>query len=488
MSIAMGAKLINVSIAMDAAYILADQNPHWGPTPRSLAAAFPYERRQLRRCEQQFIDASSRRALALIGLRYVGKTVILRQLADRLLRRGVDAQRIVYCNLADERWSSPPSPREIVSVAERGLNRPAAPLFFLFDEIQLFPNWHTWLKLAVDDGAHRFVVTGSAASSLRHGARESGPGRWDEVPIETLSYSEFRDFVGLSSGGASPANLFDAYLARGGFPAHAFSDDVRLVRSRLREDVADRTIVRDLVRLQIDVEQARRLFLYLAEHSGAMLDESGAAAHMGVDRKSLSKWLSLLLDTGLLVALAPTTTRQSHGPARADRVLRGMRKIHVADHSLVSAFAPIPSPMEDAHFRGQAYEAMVFRHLREARQALREDPDRSAQVGDVHISYWRGERPKARDAKRDADPDSDGGDGEIDFIVDTRSGRVAVEVTAARPRSAKLRKLRAAGERAGAGRLVLVCSSLERVDVEGVEVVPIEDFIAEPIRFVEVGR
>jgi predicted AAA+ superfamily ATPase len=408
----------------------------------------------------------------MIGPRYVGKTVLLRQLGDRLLDEGANPCSVVYCNLSDERWPTPPSPRDIVRAAELRAGE-GTRLFVLFDEIQVVPRWHAWLKLAVDESPHRYMVTGSAASALREGARESGLGRWDEVEIEALTYAEF---CGLASGASTswagperPDSTWLArYLALSGFPDHATEDSEASVRERVREDVMSRAIARDLLRLRVDIEQAGRLFLHLAENSGAILNVKDRAVDLHANRKSLSKWLTHLIDTRLLVELRPTTTRQGNGPGKAIRTLRGNQKVYVADHGLVSAFAPVPSPVLDPHFRAQMFEAVVFRHLREVRRTVSSSPELYARHGELQLSYWRDDR------------------GEIDFVVDSHGGRTALEVTSStKHASEKLAKFTAASKRSGATRRVLVSNAVATSEVGDVEIVPLEEFLLNTLRFVE---
>lgn len=451
---------------MDTMGILADHNRHWADSDKRHGRGFRFRRPQLARCVHQLGDDRSRRALAVIGPRHVGKTVLLWQVADELLDRGVSARQVAYCNLADERWDTPPSPREIITAVESGLPAETS-AYFLLDEIQAYPKWHAWLKSAVDGGRHRFLVTGSAASTLRQGARESGLGRWDEVAIEALTFAEFAELRGeLRREGArveTAPSTFERYLRSGGFPAHAFEESAARVRQRLREDVADRAIVRDLLRLRVDVEQARRLFLFLVGNSGAILNAQQRSKDLEVNRKSLAKWLEILLDTRLVVALGPTTTRQGRGPGKAARTLRGSSKLYVADHGIINAFAAVPDPPLDPHFRGQMFEALVLRHLREAQRNLSDDPAAHSRHGDLQLSYWRDDR------------------GEIDFVLDTRSERIAIEVTAsAKLDSEKLAKFRSAAERAGATRRVFISAGRSRERRGNDLMVPIEQFAAEP--------
>lgn len=71
---------------------------------------------------------------------------------------------------------------------------PATPgrqrMLFL-DEIQYVPDWQTWLKHQVDfHRTHRVAVTGSA-DPLRGASVESGVGRWETLPLPTLSFAEY---------------------------------------------------------------------------------------------------------------------------------------------------------------------------------------------------------------------------------------------------------------------------------------------------------
>src|SRR5258708_1418214 len=79
---------------------------------------------------------------------------------------------------------------------------PGQPRVLLLDEINLVPRWDRWLKQAVDSASGlRVVATGSAASWIRTGGKESGQGRWDELQLEGLT---FREFLALNSAPGEP--------------------------------------------------------------------------------------------------------------------------------------------------------------------------------------------------------------------------------------------------------------------------------------------
>ena len=289
---------------------------------------------------------------------------------------------------------------------------------------------------------------------------ESGQGRWDDIFLEGLTYREFGalnsgprmpDAHSPAPGAARPIpaadpELVERYFALGGFPAHAASFDYPLVRERLRRDVVDRAIRKDLSSRVEDPEKVRKLFVYLVQQSGGEQNASDRAADLEVDPRTVGKWIDLLRDT-LLIAALPRGTTSTKASAR----LRGRPKLYAADHGLVNAFAE--SPTRDVDVRGRVFEAVVYRHLREvARERL----------GSLSYLRWNDHL-------------------EVDFLLELGRERFAVEVTQSiQPKADKRKALERAADRAGAKRAILLHGGLAEGAVEGVEFVPIASFLGDP--------
>jgi hypothetical protein len=368
---------------------------------------------------------SGRRAALIVGPRQVGKTTLLLQLANELLSQGWPPGNLIYFDFSDDRLIDQLSPRSVVE-ATTIPRSPDLPRLFLFDEISKSANWAAWLKQAVDTTQDRFLVTDSAPSMLRGGAAESGQGRWDELPIEGLSFNEFLRIV---APGQAPEqtlrrvpNTVERYLAVGGFPEHALSDDYYRVRERIRNDTRDRAIVRDLLSLGLDVDRVEKLFVYLVQDSGAIFSARTRAHDLGADPRSVAQWVRALENICLVTPLQRHTER-------ATARLRSQPKIYAADHGLVAAFAPGGSVERDQTVRSQAFEAVVFRHLRDV-----------AKLVHGELTFFR----------RDDDL-------EADFVLSSDQGRVVVEVIASlSPAPRKLNRLFRAAEILKTSRLVMI--------------------------------
>jgi len=439
---------------MNLADLIQDQNPWWRDGAIRRARGYPVRRDLQPRILSRILRVDDRRAVVLLGPRQVGKTVLLLQLADDLLSGGWPARNLTYFDFSDDRITGDITAREVVEAEPVGLD-PAYPRVFLFDEIRSAPNWDLWLKQAVDARIGRIVATDSAARLLRDGARESGQGRWDEIYMEGLT---FREFIQLHGPGEEVGtvlrrtpNLHERYLALGGFPEYVLQEDFPEVRRRLRSDIAERAILRDLSGLGVDVERVKDLFVYLLQDSGAELNAEARARDLGADPRSVREWSRLLSETLLVSPLERFNRNAAAG-------LRSKSKIYAADPGLVMAFAPLP--VQDASVRARAFEAAVYRHLRE-----------TAREWEGRLSYFR-----------------QGEDLEIDFVLEDQGRLVAIEVTSGlRVRADKLERLRQAARRLGTDRRLLIHGGVLAETAEGVETVPVQRFLLDPGSFLREG-
>ena len=403
--------------------LIQEANPFWRDPAATLSRGAG-QRRDLFGTLLQHLLENERRAAVLTGPRQVGKTTVLRQVGDALRQQGVPPAQITYFDFWDPRLAAAGiSAQEVVDYSPPGL-RTDLPRFFLFDEISRSIRWSEWLKQAVDQQRGRFLATDSAAAVLALGSRESGLGRWDEHRMEALT---FREFLTLqASEGEPPEDAFRRlptayarYLSLGGRPEFIFEESVERAHRRIRNDTADRAIVLDLLRHDVDVERVRELFVYLAEDSGAIFDPKARARLLHrpeakpVDRRTLDKWTALLLESLLLARLDP------FAPSATGRLAgRSHPKLYASDHGLVMAFSGVAQPLGDPAVTARALEAAVFLHLREL-----------AWKRSWRISYLRDRKGLA----------------EIDFVVHEGPRVLAlVEVTTSKDPRKKLEQLLAA--------------------------------------------
>ena len=323
--------------------VVESQNPWWkGGGPGPVVHSF---RRDLEQLLLGLIqDERERRAHLILGARQVGKTEILRQLIADSIQAGWPRANITYFRFDDERVVHPVEVRDVAKLQPLG-TRSERPRLLLLDEIRKVPRWDLWLKRTIDDRAGlRIVVTDSAAGILRRSSVESGLGRWDEHRLDGLTLVEFlRIWDGREPGKEElppPARLLaelpqvlENYLIKGGFPEHVTADP-RLVPERLRSDIVDRAIRKDLAELDIDVEEARRLFVLFVQDSGSIYVKEHRASDLGRDARTVDAYTALFEDAQLLAPLEQRPRKRSGKLTKPSQRLRVRKKLYATIEEL----------------------------------------------------------------------------------------------------------------------------------------------------------
>lgn len=448
-----------------------DLNPWWRDPDARRARAYPVPRHLQPRLLRQILNLGDRRAQVVEGPRQVGKTVMLRQLADDLLDRDWPPGNLTYFDFSDERLTKKVFPRDVAAFRPPSA-RPDHPQVLLFDEVTSAPDWDRWLKRAVDEsergegaGRLRIVATDSSSTLLRAGATESGLGRWDEHTLETLNFSEVVDLAAADvavdrenpewrrSILSDRPGLLGVYLRNGGFPRSIKDWDSPSSSETLRADVFDRGVRRDLGQLGLVDERIQQFFAFLMEVSGGELNVAERAGQLGADDRTVRAWLTALAGTRLLWVLP-------RFGSQAPKRLGSQPKIYACDPGIVSAFA---LGAEESSLVGRQVEAAVFRHLREA-----------AAKKHGRLSFFR----------------EKGGETEADFVFEpgVGSGRVVFECTASRTvRPAKVATLERARAATKGVRAVLLSASLVESRNPGqVWQVPLQSFLLAPDQFLEL--
>lgn len=207
-------------------------------------------------------------AVIISGLRRVGKSTLLAQLAHRL---GSDV--FYYINFEDDRFlgfTAEDADDLFDILAEVFGNRRT----FIIDEIQNVPGWEHFVRRFMDLG-YKFFITGSNASLL---SRELGTrltGRYIPIELFPFSFREYLAFLGkpLPTAGRLTsvtradlnANLA-AYMEAGGIPDALKYPELPLLRS-LFDDVLYRDIA---ARYQISAVSALKelAFTLMSNPSG----------------------------------------------------------------------------------------------------------------------------------------------------------------------------------------------------------------------------
>lgn len=378
--------------------ILAQFNPWWrGEMITDLPA---WRRAAFHELFEWVVNPPASRAVLLSGARQIGKTTLMLQAVDTLLKQGVPAGNILYATFDHPILKLAGIDAVLEAWREREPRVDGNEYLFL-DEAQFIRDWGTWVKHQVDFAKYRRIAFTGSAMPLIEVDQESGVGRWHTIRLTTLSFYEYLqikklslpelpklksmrelfdwsqpDFYRASEAAAHYVGHFHEYLLRGGFPQTAQVESINQAQRLLREDIIDKVLKRDMtalfgVRRVLDLENT---FLYLCMHDGGLLDMSDLCSNLEVKRPTAQNYIELLRTAHLIYRLPP------YGYGKD--VLRARFKIYLADAAIAPAvMLKGKSILEDPAALGVATETAVFKHLF-ARYYSQ----------NVRFTYWRGKK------------------------------------------------------------------------------------------------
>jgi len=168
------------------------------------------------------------------------------------------------------------------------------------DEVQRLPDLFKPLRGIIDKGRRnnkgigRFLLLGSASIDLLHQTSESLAGRIAFIELSPLNMLE----IGLAAS--------DVLWSRGGFPDSFLAVDDAL-SFRWRSDFIRTYLERDIPQLgpRIPAETLKRFWVMLAHSQAGLLNAASLARGLGVDGKTIAKYLDLLVDLLLVRRLQP---------------------------------------------------------------------------------------------------------------------------------------------------------------------------------------
>lgn len=347
----------------------------------------------------------------IIGSRQIGKTTLVRQLAQQLEQQG---ETVYFLTFED-----PAILEAVNSHPENIFNYTVLPstlphdkrLYLIIDEVQYAQNPSNFLKLLYDKYAPKLkvIATGSSAFYIDKNFKDSLVGRKKVFEFYPLAFDEFLHFKNEDTLVAEWQQmqqrhnyqglyrnhinvLFEEYLVYGGYPAVVLAETVsekqemlnELVNSYMKKDVLEAGIKEELKFFQL-----ARL---LAHQTGNLVNHNELANTLQMAGATVENYIYLMQKT-FIVKLIPPFYRNVR------KELTKMPKVYFNDNGLRNALLNNFSKPSESTDKGALLENYVYGRLRDL-------------YGADHLRFWR---------------TADGN--EVDFVVEqTLNKGVAYEV------------------------------------------------------------
>ena len=207
---------------------------------------------------------------ALIGVRRSGKTVLLTQIRDTLLKRGISENQIVFMNFesfAYKKYLDGNKLYEVIIEKANALNSKKVYLFF--DEIQDVKDWEKVLASFLVDINCDIYITGSNSRLLSGELATHIAGRYVHFDIYPFTFSECRQFAQSNNRNISDEELFNEYLDFGWLPQCSALTEKQSKQTYL-EDIFNTIVINDIVeRNKIsDIDLLKRIIVFLLDNIG----------------------------------------------------------------------------------------------------------------------------------------------------------------------------------------------------------------------------
>lgn len=270
--------------------------------------------------------------LVLVGQRRVGKSFLLKSVADRLSHTRPEANvlfidkdfdRYNFLKTADDLYAY-----TVANLPEGGEN------YLLIDEVQDIEDYEVALRSLYAEERCQIIVTGSNAYMFSTEIATKFSGRYIEIPIRSLGYKEFLTFHNLSDSKESVIR----YLQFGGMPGlvnYSF-DEVPEIKGYL-QGVRDTIVLKDIVaREQIrNIKFLENLMLFLADNAGQLISVNSIVKYMksqgsAITNDLTSKYLKAISNALIVDSVA---RYDIHGK----RLFEMIEKYYFSDHGLRSS-------------------------------------------------------------------------------------------------------------------------------------------------------
>lgn len=337
------------------------QNKHWDNPDGFFASinSIKYNRKLYLKI-LAYLD--KKEIISVVGLRRVGKTVLLKQLIKKIAGE-INSKNIFFLTFDEALLSGGIKLEDYINAYLEIAGETKDKLYLFLDEIQYAEKWQHIIKRYYDTEPNlKFVVSGSSSLFLKKQTTESLAGRIYEFVLPVLDFEEYLQLRGADQkmilayqqdgivlgqpikdkskveqlvcqyGGEMQKYFYD-YLLYGQFPEQVNESDVEVRKKYLREAIYKKTLEYDIPKIfgVEKIEELKFLFQVLINESGSIIEIDNLASEVGIAKETAVKYLNYFENSFLIYFLY----NFSKSFRKSKRLLK---KIYLGSSNFYSAF------------------------------------------------------------------------------------------------------------------------------------------------------
>ncbi len=335
---------------------------------------------------------NEKRILSIIGPRRVGKSTLLYQTINHLLKEEkIEPKRILFFSGDDPSlfFHEDDKLSNVLEVyfneiLEESITKITSKVYIFIDEIHFIKNWQNFLKIYFDRKYNiKFIITGSSSLHLFKDANESLLGRIENIYVLPLTFCQFlnfhRTYVSKQEDIVLPKFDFDnpdksfkalenfyhqeevkrnskkilkEYILVGGYPEYFEKRDIEVWQKSLTEDIITRGIYKDILAMySIKSPQIlEKLMYYIASNPSQTFSYSGMTGNFGIDTVTLITYLGYLKQAFLINVLENYSTN-------VGKTIRSNKKLSILDNGIQNSL--LKKKQINSNEEGHIVETMV---------------------------------------------------------------------------------------------------------------------------------
>jgi len=300
--------------------------------------------------------------LFLIGVRRCGKSTLMYQLIDKLLKNH-SANQILFINLDEPYFMSQRENSQLIKgiVEDYLLENKVNKLYLFIDEVQNYSFWSETLKYLYDINRNiKIIASGSSSNIIESKLSIKLSGRYFYQIISPLSFKEFLNFNNKNKLEIKEyKNSFEKYLLFGGFPRVVLEKNVEIKKEILINYF--QTIYSKDIILPNNIRNSQDIYdllYYLISNNSKFYSYNSISKVLEISVDTIKEYINYSVDSYLLFNLYKYDKS-------IKKQLRNDKKIYSIDTGLTNAIS-----FKFSEDKGRLLENLVFIELKKRNKEI----------------------------------------------------------------------------------------------------------------------